>query len=638
MARYALVVGIKEYKSPLHELTKPATDAEAVAQLLREHGDFQQVELIKGQVTGSKLGKALQTFLLEQAVNSEALIYFTGHGITVTDNLELQAGYLATSDCAIAIDANRQIISQQGGIALASLNDLIRLAQLSSLVVLLDCCHSGDFLERNLVQTLTAFGSRKDYYLITACRGFESAYAMRSEQHSIFTGAMLKGLSKENAGSDGKVSGDRLFAVIDEELRGKGQEPIRSGWGRSITVVKYQPNIPAVAPVVSEECPYQGLKAFQKQQREFFFGRKRVVEDIRQKLEQAQFVPVIGASGSGKSSVVRAGLIPWLEESSWQLLGLESSEPEVGLEPIRPGIEPLGELKRALARPFKRSPKQVRQIYEFVDNYPNGSPQIIEQLAGSGFFLLVVDQFEEVFTVCPQEEDRRRFIQLLTQFAEISASRLAVVITMRADFLEPCLNYPSLTQLIQTQAVYMPPLVGADLVEAIAEPAKLQGYRFEDGLLGEILQDVGKEPGFLPLLQFALTELWEKRDRQQHQLTLEQYRVLGGVMGALDRHAEQVYEKQLDTQQQRDEREKEWIKRIFLKLVRTGEGVKDTRQRQPKAKLLAIAGNNPQDRQAISDVIDELIRGRLLVTGQEDQQGEAWVDLAHEALMGGDLL
>jgi WD40 repeat protein len=163
----------------------------------------------------------------------------------------------------------------------------------------------------------------------------------------------------------------------------------------------------------------------------------------------------------------------------------------------------------------------------------------------------------------------------------------------------------------------MPPLVGAELEQAIALPANLQGYRFEDGLLGEIIQDVGKEQGCLPLLQFALTELWEKRDSQKHQLTVEQYRVMGGVIGALDRHAEAIY-------QSFTEQEQEWIRRIFLKLVRTGEGQKDTRQRQPKAKLLAIGSDS-----VISDVLDELIQGRLLVSGEEG------VDLSHEALMEG---
>lgn len=140
-------------------------------------------------------------------------------------------------------------------------------------------------------------------------------------------------------------------------------------------------------------------------------------------------------------------------------------------------------------------------------------------------FLLVVDQFEELFTVCLDAEERARFIELMTQVAEIADSRLAVVVTMRVDFVEPCLCYERLKALIQTQAVYLSPLTGSDLTDAIAKPAEQQGYRLTPELLSEIVKDSNKEPGFLPLLQFALTQLWESRNRQRHELTLDAYRL-----------------------------------------------------------------------------------------------------------------
>jgi PAS domain S-box-containing protein len=380
------------------------------------------------------------------------------------------------------------------------------------------------------------------------------------------------------------------------------------GVGRSITLVQYQPKKTTV--VVDETCPYQGLKAFDKEQARFFFGREKVVQWLTEKLGQANFVPIIGASGSGKSSVVRAGLIPLLEKNGWQVL-----------EPILPGDEPLAELKTSLIELFGRT--EGREVYSLIKT--DGLRPVIERLSASERLLLVVDQFEEVFTVCPKEEERRQFIELLTQVSEIPASRLAIVTTMRADFLEPCLSYESLTQLIQDKAVYMPPLVGAELEEAIAAPANLQGYHLETGLLGAILHDVGQEKGCLPLLQFALTELWEQRDRQTYQLTLGNYKQLNGVIGALNRHAEEIYKG--FTQQEQD-----WVKRIFLKLVRTGLQEKDTRQRQPKSKLFAIAGDSSVNQQALSKVLDRLVDGRLLVT---DQEGEDEVDLAHEALIEG---
>ncbi|MDZ8070747.1 MAG: caspase family protein, partial [Nostoc sp. DedQUE08] len=487
MARYALVVGITDYTNQLSNLTKPATDAEAVAQVLKTHGDFEDIVVLKGKVSTNKLAEAFKTLLQQQAVKNEALIYFTGHGITVSDSLGTQQAYLATSDLTI-VTQGKQIIEQTGGISLLSLNNLIRDSDLSSLVVLLDCCHSGEFLERNLIEkTLTAFISQRDYYFIAACRGFQQAYAKKSEQHSIFTTALLAGLSPDNTNDRGQVTGDRVFDILATELKGSGQEPIRMGWGRSITLINHNIQTQAQTFEVKEECPYQGLKAFEAEQKQFFFGRKQVVRKILGKLAQKPFVPIIGASGSGKSSVVQAGLIPELDDRVWQIL-----------PPIKPGFQPLQEL-RAILKAFFPGARKEKLLWELITNEPNPLPVILEHLTGAKKFLLVVDQFEELFTVSVAEQ-KQRFIELLTQVVEITDSRLKVVITMRSDFLESCSDYPSLNKLIENQLVLMPRIAGIDLKETITEPAKLQGHSVEEGLLLKILEDVGKEPGYLPLM------------------------------------------------------------------------------------------------------------------------------------------
>jgi len=637
MARYALVIGISRYDN-FRNLGKAATDAAAIARTLQTHGQYQVEPLPKRlieaenrwelatdkKLTGKDLGQALETFLLERAKDQEALIYFAGHGFEVPGLGRKKKGYLATSD---------SVSDGRNAILFSDLNDLIRESSLSNLVLILDCCHAGSFLERTILEsTLTAFKEKKDYYLITACRDFERA--RESEEHGVFTAAVLKGLQRDNADGEGTVTGDRLFDFVQRELRQSGQEPIRTGTGRSITLVNHQPQPKTITAIVDERgeivCPYQGLQAFTATQREFFFGRKQIVEAIKQKLEQQPFVPIIGASGSGKSSVVRAGLIPWLEESSWHIL-----------EPIKPGFEPLATLRGVFEPFFKRSRSDLQTLRQLIARDSTGLSNIVERIPDNHRYLLVVDQFEEVFTVCADEAERQRFIELLTHVVEMQGSRLAIVTTMRADFLEPCLLYPALHCLIQSQAVFMPPLTGVDLRDAITEPAKRQGYAIEDVLLLQILEEMGKESGSLPLLEFALTKLWEKRDHDKHLLTLEQYEKLGELTGTLDLHAERVYHyrdyKAESPSATRSEQEQEWIKRIFLRLVRTGDDEKDTRQRQLKANLLAIAGDDLQLQESLRELLDGedgLVQGRLLVTGSGSNNTD-WIDLAHELLMQG---
>jgi hypothetical protein len=198
-------------------------------------------------------------------------------------------------------------------------------------------------------------------------------------------------------------------------------------------------------------------------------------------------------------------LIPLLEASSWLVL-----------DPIVPGSEPVAELKRALAAlvPAKHAP----WLDELIDTAPDLQPAI-QLLRGSERVLLIADQFEEVFALCSQPADRHRFIELLTRISQIPSRRLATVILLRADFLEPCLDYPLLTELIQQRAVYIPPLVGDSLQQAIACPASLSGFPLETGLLEAILEDVSQDKGGLSKLQFALTQLWHQRDRHTRQLT-----------------------------------------------------------------------------------------------------------------------
>ena len=245
MPRYALIVGISKYKSGhLSNLSKPAQDAKAIASVLDRYGQFDATpKVLAGEVTCATLVEALRTFLEKQAVNGDAFIYFTGHGISVPDKLGGESqGYLAASDTEVRMRAG-QVSSSDNAISFTSLNNLIQKSNLSSLVMLLDTCHSGDFVGQAAYgQSFTAINNKSDCLLIAACRDFEEALAKKSEDHSLFTDALLKALVAENADRrTGAVTSGRLVAELISTLKGSPQEPEAYGKGLGLKIIEFPP-------------------------------------------------------------------------------------------------------------------------------------------------------------------------------------------------------------------------------------------------------------------------------------------------------------------------------------------------------------------------------------------------------------
>ncbi|MGK7955936.1 MAG: caspase domain-containing protein, partial [Crocosphaera sp.] len=348
MTKHALIIAIPEYSYAYKEkpLAKTTGDAEAIAKILHQYGDYEitrlpqkgnaetkQYEIKAGKVTDEELYHQLELFLTKTAKYEPALIYFTGHGFTICDRLGREKGFLATSNCKVTVK-DKQIIKQENALPLEDLNYLLEQANLSELVLLLDSCHSGNYIETHLMQkSLNTFKHKKNYYLITACRSFETAKTIRKDEHSVFSGAIIDGLCDKNKDQTGQISCDLLFNFVDRKIAGKLQTPMRMGIGGSITLVKYPlsnveniKDIPEIEPIRDDKgniiCPYQGLDVFTAKEKEFFFGRQRLTEDIKQKLEEFGVIPIIGASGSGKSSVVYTGVMAWLEaeREEWRIL------------------------------------------------------------------------------------------------------------------------------------------------------------------------------------------------------------------------------------------------------------------------------------------------------------------------------
>jgi WD40 repeat protein len=337
-------------------------------------------------------------------------------------------------------------------------------------------------------------------------------------------------------------------------------------------------------PAYDSRCPFRGLYPFRLEDREFFFGREQLIAQLQEKLAQDNFLPVLGASGSGKSSVVLAGLIP----------ALQSQQPNLQMAYMTPTSEPITVLQTSLST-FQ-----------------------------SQNFVLVIDQFEELFTLCSDEAQRQKFIDKLISFSQ----QQKLIITMRADFWGECATFPKLKEMMQVRQELIAPMDSAELRRAMEMQAAIVGLRFEVGLSNSILDEVEGEPGAMPLLQHALFELWKRR--QGRWLRCQQYEAIGGVKKAISQTADAVYNG-LSSQQQ------EQVRNIFVRLTRLdeeavqGDKRRDTRRRVELEELVPVGGEQAEIKKLVKYLAGE--GARLVVTSVDSGTHGEEVEVAHEALI-----
>jgi WD40 repeat protein len=377
-----------------------------------------------------------------------------------------------------------------------------------------------------------------------------------------------------------------------------------------VNAIKGIPFGPEVVVESSDVCPYRGLQVFDTEDAEYYFGRDGEIQRLLEKLKTDRFLAVLGPSGSGKSSLVRAGLLPALLRGA--IPGVRSWRTCI----LRPGPAPLTSLAAATAGLAQDVSMQA--TLDGLGSDPRTLHLAVVQALGADAAedraLFVVDQFEEVFTLCADEDERRALIANLLFAASAPGGPCAVVLTIRADFYQRCAAYPELSQLISGQQMLVSPMSRDAARQAIEEPARRVGLEFEEGLIDTILDDAGSDLGSLPLLQHALLELWERR--RGRMLTLEGYRDTGGVEGALAKRADEILEHFSPAEQ-------EIARRTLLRLTQPGEGTEDTRRRAPRSEL-AGAGSEA--------VLGQLVAARLLTTSS-GAGGEQLVDVSHEALI-----
>lgn len=366
--------------------------------------------------------------------------------------------------------------------------------------------------------------------------------------------------------------------------------------------------------VVDAENPYMGLRSFDSTNRYVFFGRERLVERLLARLgasgSKSRFVAIVGPSGSGKSSVARAGLVPALRD------GAVVGSADWFTVTITPGTHPFEELEAGLQSIATTHASLLEDLA--ADNGLHRVSQNLLPDDGSQL-LLLIDQFEELFTLA-DDETAEAFLDMLAAAATSDHARVRVVATLRADFYDRPLRHLGVGELLREGTEVITPMNPEELERAITGPVEPLGIRYEAGLVSELVRDVADRTGALPLLQYTLTELFDAR--AGNLITHEAYADLGGVSGALIERAEGLFARL-------GEHAHGAVRQLFLRLVTFGEGAEDTRRRVLRTELEQL----DVDRQVLDGVLDTFGRHRLLSFDRDPVTRGPTVEISHEALL-----
>ena len=365
-------------------------------------------------------------------------------------------------------------------------------------------------------------------------------------------------------------------------------------------------------------CPYKGLDVFNEEDAELFFGREKIVADLVERVRKSRTVFITGPSGSGKSSLVRAGLIPALKQDS---IGGGATWLYAT---IKPGREPINTLARALAGLVMstNADDEIRAKAFTDETIFTRWCEIALQNDHDKRVVFFVDQFEEVFTQVSREEERIAFLNLLTHAASVENGRVSILFSMRSDFVSNCATYPKLNELLNHQFIQIGAMQGHELVSAIAQPALRVGLRIDPDLIAQIISDMQGEPGALPLMQFALEDLF---DSQQGKggliaLTLNDYLGRGGIHKSLERHADKTFAAF-------SKEEQELAHSIFSSLIQIGRGTQDTRRIANFDELVPSRDKSEE----VETIVRKLADARLITT--DEIAGKNTFTLAHEKLL-----
>ena len=442
----------------------------------------------------------------------------------------------------------------------------------------------------------------------------------------------------------GRQNSKRIFPIMIADVFGQVEDNDRWRWLLDVQFLDFRGQYETAFPRLMQALPggrrmgvfdefnpenvpnpFKGLEAFQQRDSAFFFGREELTRKAISRMQRTRFLAVVGASGSGKSSLVRAGFIPQVRAG--KLPGSENWPIVI----FTPGTNPIEALALRLgpllpgaddADPTLSLQKRLLDPAEFdavcrlaLHNNPE-----------SAQLLLLVDQFEEVFTRSNAKE-RAAFLNLLQAAATSEQSRAQIIITMRADFFGELSAYPELATLFeQDHLLIVTEMTTANLLRVIQGPVQAVGMRYESGLVDRILEDVSSEPGSLPLLQYALRELFKRRAGDQ--LTLAAYDDIGGVQQALARHAEAIYT-------QMSAREQQLTRKVLLRLVEVSPSGEATRRRVRRPEIHFRDVPDDEVQQVLGTLTAQ--DARLLIAsrtpGGRRTAPTVWLEISHEAFI-----
>lgn len=654
----AVMIGIDAYRA-VPSLQSAAGDVSAIGQLLeRDHG-YQVIYCINEQATLAGLQELLEFTRQQLGASDRLLVYFAGHGV-VEERVQPEAGVAGVAGLE---DGPQGFLIPQDATpgdarTFLPMHEVYRrlcAVACRHCLIILDCCFAGAFrwaghrsvqnagTRRLYRERYERYVRERAWQVLTSAAHDERALDVldgrvigarqgTSSVHSPFAESVLRALAgAADHNADGVVLASDLYTFVEDYFSGLEQCATRSFQRPTLSSLRagynseyffFNPRLPpqleSAVTLNAKHNPYRGLQAYRQSDHELFFGREQIVAQLLQRVQQSPLVVVLGSSGVGKSSLVQAGLLSRLGQEpppGWRVLG-----------PVRPGRSPRAALQQALA---------CRHAPPPADDYP----ALTEQLrafaaAAAGPVLLVLDQFEELVTLCHSDEDRRAFQRLLASL--IGEQVLHVILTLRSDF-EPQFVGDAL-QPFWPAARFVVPLPDRDELRKIVEgPAELRVLHFEPPeLVDRLISAVHQMPGALPLLSFTLSELYIRRLQRapdDRALTTADYDSLGGVIGSLQHRVEAIYRSLPLTAAASDARPTQLhLRRLMLRLVSV-EGGERARRRIPMAELdFGDAQENTRHRL----LREELLDARLLVQGQEEfRDGEVYLEPAHDALVCG---